>query len=276
MEYLIHLAVLVGMYLILAQSFNLTFGLGRLFNLAHVSMYGIGAYVTALLATDHGAGFWRCVTWSVMAGGVFALLLIPIAKRLSDVSLAIGTLAFSALVSALLVNWTSVTRGVLGIPGIPRPIIGGTAFDNNAPFLGLTLACAMIALAVLFLLFRNRFARTLRAMAEFEQAALALGVPTSRLRARSLVIASAFAALAGSLYAYYMSYIEPSSFLLVEMVFVMTIAVIGRPGSFWGCIAATVFLVLLPEPLRFIGLPPSILGPMRQMISSGRQSISNQ
>lgn len=266
MEYLIHLGVLVTIYLILAQSFNLTFGLGRLLNLAHVSMYAIGAYVTALLTTEQQTPFPLALLLSVLAGAGFSLLLIPIAKRLADVSLAIGTLAFSALVSALLINWKSVTRGVLGIPGIPRPVFFGVPFDENSDFLLLSAGLALSALAFLYLLFRNRFARALRATGEFEQAALALGVATSRLRGYSLVLASAFAALAGSLFAAYLSYIDPSSFLFAEMIFVMTIAVVGRPGSFWGCCGATIFLVLLPEPLRFIGLPSSILGPMRQML----------
>jgi branched-chain amino acid transport system permease protein len=52
------------------------------------------------------------------------------------------------------------------------------------------------------------------------------------------------------------------------MVFLLTIVVVGSPGSFWGCIAATVFLVLLPEPLRFIDIPSSVLGPMRQLLHS--------
>ncbi len=266
MEYLIHLGILVSLYLILAQSFNMTFGLGRLLNLAHVSMYAIGAYVTALLSTEYHATFAVALVWSVIAGGLFSLLLIPIAKRLSDVSLAVGTLAFSALVSALLVNWKSLTRGVLGIPGIPRPTLGGAVFDENANFLILSGGIALASLVLLFVLFRNRFARAMRATGEFEHAALALGVATSRLRAYSVVLASAFAALAGSLFAAYLSYIDPSSFLFVEMIFVMTIAVVGRPGSYWGCIIATVFLVLLPEPLRFISLPASVLGPMRQML----------
>jgi branched-chain amino acid transport system permease protein len=268
MEYYIHLAILVGIYLILAQSFNITFGLGRLFNLAHISMYAIGAYATALLSTEQGFEFFGCLLVSIAAGIAASALLIPIAKRLSDVSLGIGTLAFAALVSALLVNWKSFTHGVLGIPGIPRPEIGQALFEDNFAFLKLTAVVATISLAAMYGLFRNRFARSLRAMGEFEQSAAGLGIETGYLRAVSLMLASAFAAVAGCLFAYYLSYIDPSSFQMSEMIFVMTIAVVGRPGSFWGCIAATIFLVLLPEPLRFLDLPSSVLGPLRQLIYS--------
>lgn len=266
MEYFIHLAILIGIYLILAQSFNITFGLGRLFNLAHISMYAIGAYTTALLATEQGFEIFGCLIASIVCAVAASALLIPIAKRLSDVSFGIGTLAFAALVSALLINWKSVTHGVLGIPGVPRPEIGANLFEDNWSFLKLTATTAIVSLALMYTLFRNRFARSLRAIGEFEQSAASLGVATGYLRALSLILASVFAAVAGSLFAYYLSYIDPSSFQMSEMIFVMTIAVVGRPGSFWGCIAASIFLVLLPEPLRFLELPSSILGPMRQLI----------
>ena len=82
----------------------------------------------------------------------------------------------------------------------------------------------------------------------------------------SFLTASAFAGLSGSLFAYYINYIDPSSFSLTEMVFVLTIVVVGKPGSFWGCMAGAAFLVLLPEPLRFTPMPASILGPLRQLL----------
>ena len=73
-------------------------------------------------------------------------------------------------------------------------------------------------------------------------------------------------ALAGSFFAYYINFIDPSSFGLHEMVFILSIVVLGKPGSFWGVVAATFFLVLLPEPLRFLEIDSSILGPMRQFL----------
>ena len=70
------------------------------------------------------------------------------------------------------------------------------------------------------------------------------------------------------MFAYYINYIDPSSFSLNEMVFVLSIVIVGKPGSFWGVCLATVFLVLLPEPLRQLEIPSSYLGPMRQLLHS--------
>jgi branched-chain amino acid transport system permease protein len=266
MDYYIHLCILIGIYLILAQSFNLTFGLGRLFNLAHVASYAIGAYTTALLSTDGGWNFFPCMVASIVTGGLLASLIGAISSRLSQDYFAIGTLAFSSVVSALLINWKSITRGVLGIAGIPRPIVAGEELIDNRYFLALTIVCAIVTQIFLFILFRNRFSRQMRAQAENEQASKALGCNASSVRQFSFFVASSCAGLAGSLFAYYINYIDPSSFSLTEMIFIMTISVVGRPGSFWGVTGATFFLVLLPEPLRFIDFSPGILGPMRQLL----------
>ncbi|MBX7136996.1 MAG: branched-chain amino acid ABC transporter permease [Oligoflexia bacterium] len=268
-EYYIHLVILICIYALLAQSFNLTFGLGKSFNLAHIASYAIGAYTTAILAVDQSRSPLPCMFWSLVLSGVFALTIAIIAIRLSEDYFAIGTLAFSALITALLVNWKSLTRGVLGIPGIPRPefsFFESQTFYDNFNFLGLAATVLIVVELLLLGIFSSPYARALRAQAEFEQGALAIGHNARVLRTISFVLASAIAGLAGSLFAYYINYIDPSSFSLTEMVFIITIVVLGRPGSFWGVNGAAAFLVLLPEPLRQFDLPPSILGPMRQLI----------
>ena len=267
-EYGIHLAILICIYLILAHGLNLVFGMGKMLNLAHIAVYAIGAYTTALLSTELNQPIWICMPASVAGSALFALLLGAISVRLSHDYFAIGTMAFSAVVSALLVNWKSVTRGVLGIPGIPRPELFGIDFNKSSNFLWLAGTCAFVVLVTAFLFRKTSFARALCAQAENEYGAMALGKNLRNIRNDTFILASAFAGLAGCLFAYYINYIDPSSFTLTEMVFVLSIVVVGKPGTFWGVTAATVFLVLLPEPLRFFELPSSVLGPMRQLLHS--------
>jgi branched-chain amino acid transport system permease protein len=267
-EYVIHLAILVGIYLILAQGLNITFGLGRLFNLAHVASFAVGAYTTALLSVEVGSGFFWCILTSMLLSGLLAVLLGGIALRLTQDYFAIGTLAFSSVVASLLINWKSLTRGVLGIPGIPRPEILGIDFYDNSNFLILLWLFAILLHAMFYTLHRSSFGRALRAQAEYNDAARALGRDTGLVRNMSFFVSSATAGLAGSFFAYYLNYIDPSSFSLSEMVFVLTIVVVGRPGSLWGASLATVFLVLLPEPLRFIEINSAYLGPARQLLQA--------
>jgi branched-chain amino acid transport system permease protein len=267
-EYVIHLAILVGMYLILAQGLNITFGLGRLFNLAHVASFAVGAYSTALLSVEVGSGFFTCIFVSMLLSGLLAVLLGGIALRLTQDYFAIGTLAFSSVISSLLINWKSVTRGVLGIPGIPRPELFGIDYYNNTQFLILVWVFAIALQVVFFTLHRGSFGRALRAQAEYNDAARALGRDTGLVRNMGFLVSSSTAGLAGSFFAYYLNYIDPSSFSLSEMVFVLTIVVVGRPGSLWGVTFATAFLVLLPEPLRFIEINSAYLGPARQLLQA--------
>jgi len=266
MEYLIHISILIGIYLIFAQSFNLSFGLGRLLNLAHVSSYAIGAYTTALLSTKLEAGFFSCILASAALAGFFSILIGAISIKLEKEYFLIGTLAFNSLVIAILINWRELTNGVLGIAAIPRPEIFGIDFYQSSNFLILVLLLDLLSLFFLYIIFRNSFGRKLHSLSEFERGARVLNINAREIKNLSFFIASFFSGLAGSIFAYYLNYIDPSSFNLSEMIFVLSIVVIGQPGSFWGAIGATFFLVILPEPLRFITLSPGVLGPARQFL----------
>lgn len=265
-EYFLHLVILICMYSILAQSFNLTFGLGGLFNLAHVASYAIGAYTTALLSTQSSLSTLSIMLLSAVFSAIFSLSLGLIALRLAKDYFAIGSMAFSALITALIVNWKSLTRGVLGIPAIPRPEIFGLQFEDNLNFLILIAICSIFSQLALWMIFNSALGRALRAQAESEHASLALGNNIHRTRNLAFFVSSGFAGLAGSFYAYYINYVDPSSFSFNESIFILSLVVVGGPGLFWGVIGGTVFLLLLPEPLRFIEIRPDILGPMRQLI----------
>ena len=81
-----------------------------------------------------------------------------------------------------------------------------------------------------------------------------------------MMISAALAALAGSLYAHYISFIDPSTFYLADIIIVVTMVIVGGLVSLRGSLVATVIIILLPEMLRFVALPPSMIGPMRQIM----------
>ncbi|MBL7661749.1 branched-chain amino acid ABC transporter permease [bacterium] len=266
MEYYIHLGILCSIYLILAASYNISFGLARMLNLAHIAFWALGAYGTALLAVNYNLGPLPCMIVSMILPAILSLLVGAISLRLSGDYFAIGTLAFHSIVAALLINWKSLTRGVLGIPGIPRPELFGINFYENINFLYLALVFVFLSLTIVYFVFKSPLALTLRALGENESAALALGKNAKHARIICFVISSIFAGIAGSLYAYYINYIDPSSFSSSEMIFILSAVIIGKPGSFWGALFGVIFLTLLPEPIRQFEIDSSILGPMRQLI----------
>lgn len=267
-EYAINIYTTIGIYLILCQGYTVVFGLGRLFNLAHVSSYALGAYTTTLLMMDAQWSLLPAVAMAVVVSIFFAFVIGAISIRLASDYFAIGTLAASSVVSAFLINLSSVTRGVLGIPGIPRPALFGFVFDSNAHFLFLVMGIAGCVSLCAFCLIRGAYGRALRAVGEFPLGAAALGHNGAGLRLLGLAFASAAAAIAGALFSFHISFIDPSSFSLSEMILVLTIVVVGRPGSFWGTLLATIGLILLPESLRFLEIPSGVLGPARQFLNA--------
>jgi branched-chain amino acid transport system permease protein len=263
--YFIHLAILVGIYLILALSLQLALGYTGLINLGHIAFFAIGAYTSALL-TLNGIPFIIAIILAGIISAFFGFLLSIPTNKLKGDYLALATLAFTFVVYAVTLNWTSLTRGPLGLPGIPKPSILGLSFSSNISFLILTI---IIALAVYFIIKRlvdSPFGKVLEATRDNELATKVLGKNTFKIKSIALATSAFFAGIAGSLYAHYITYIDPSNFTIMQLIPILCIVIIGGLASLRGTIIATTILILLPEPLRFIGFPSSVVGPMRQII----------
>ncbi|KKP79946.1 MAG: hypothetical protein A2271_02770 [Candidatus Moranbacteria bacterium RIFOXYA12_FULL_35_19] len=262
--YFIHLLILIGIYFILAVSLQLSLGYSGLLNLGHIAFFGIGAYAYAILALS---GF-SSIFCLLIAGGLSAffgyLLSIPTNKLKGDY-LALMSLGFSFVIYAVLLNWTELTRGPLGLPGIPRPIIFGFDFSDNISFFILVSIIALVSYFFIWRLTKSLFGRTLEATRDDELAVRSLGKNTFKLKNISLMISAFFAGLAGSLFASYITFIDPSSFTFVNLIPILLMVIIGGIASLPGTFLATVFIILLPEIFRFIGLPSEILGPTRQI-----------
>jgi len=263
--YLIHLLILIGIYLILAISLQLAVGFTGLLNLGHIAFYAIGAYVSALLALS-GWPFWTCFLLAGIVAMFFGFLLAIPTNKLKGDYLALATLAFTFVIYAITLNWTSLTRGPLGLPGIPKPNLLGFTFSSNISFLILTFTIALISYLIIRKITKSPFGKVLEATRDDELATRVLGKNTFKMKSYALGISAFFAGIAGSLYAHYITFIDPSSFTLLQLIPVLCIVIIGGLASLKGTIIATIILILLPEPLRFIGFPSSIVGPARQMI----------
>jgi len=263
--YLIHLLILIGIYLILAIALQLAVGFTGLLNIGHIAFYCVGAYISALLALA-GWPWWICLILAGIGAMLFGFLLAVPTNKLKGDYLALATLGFSFVIYAIALNWTELTRGPLGLPGIPKPSLFGFVFSDNLAFLILTIVIAAISYFIIRRIVKSPFGRVLEAVRDDELAAQVLGKNTFRMKSYALAISAFFAGIAGSLYAHYITFIDPSSFTLMQLIPVIAIVIIGGLASLKGTIIATIILILLPEPLRFIGFPSSIVGPARQII----------
>ncbi|MBW3013212.1 branched-chain amino acid ABC transporter permease [Candidatus Woesearchaeota archaeon] len=263
--YLIHLLILVGIYIILALSLQLNIGFTGLLSLASIGFYCIGAYISALLALA-GVPFWICIILAGIGAMMFGFLLTLPTNKIRGDYFALATLAFHLVIYAIVLNWTGLTRGPLGLPGIPRPSIFGFIFSDNLSFLILVFVIVLISFFIIKKIVESPFGKVLEATRDDELSTRILGKNTFKIKCYSLAIGAFFAGIAGSLYAHYITFIDPSSFHLMQLIPLIAIVIIGGLASLRGTMIATIILVLLPEPLRFIGFPSSIVGPMRQII----------
>jgi len=213
-----------------------------------------------------GFPFWFCFLFAGILAMIFGFLLSLPTNKLKGDYLALATMGFSFVVYAVLLNWTSLTRGPLGLPGIPKPKIFGISFSDNLSFLILVAIIALISYLVIKRITISPFGKVLEAIRDNELVVRVLGKNTFKMKSLSLMISAFFAGIAGSLYAHYITFIDPSSFTLLQLIPVLSIVIIGGLASLEGTVLATIILVLLPEPLRFIGFPSSIVGPARQIL----------
>lgn len=266
MEYLVHILVLVGVYSMLAVSLDLLAGYTGLVSIAHAAFYGLGAYTSALLAVHFGAPFLAGVLAGMAVAALVSVVVSLPSLRLHDDYFVIATFGFQMILFSIFNNWTDLTRGPLGIPGIPRPMIFGWTIESQIELVGLIAVFAATAYIVAGRLSTSPFGRVLRAIREDEVFTQALGKNTLRFKVTAFAVSAALAASAGSLYAHYITYIDPTSFTVMESILVISMVIIGGAGSRWGPVIGAVVLVTLPEALRFLGLPIGAAANLRQII----------
>lgn len=266
MNYLWHILVLINIYAILAASLDLVVGYTGLLSLCHASFYGIGAYACTLAMMRLGWGFLPAMLFAIPIASAASYVIGLPSLRLRGDYFVLATLGFQMIVFALLYNWIGLTNGPYGIPGIPVPRVFGIQVNSVFGFFVLSGCIALICLVLLWKLTHSPFGLVLKAVRDDEIAAAALGKNVPRVKMLAFAISGGLAAIPGALFAGYMRYIDPTSFTLMESIFILSIVVIGGAGRFWGAILGAAFLVLLPEALRFLQVPAAIAPNLRQII----------
>ena len=263
--YIIHILIIIGIYVILALSLDLAIGYTGLLNIGHVAFYAVGAYTSALLALNFGTPFLISFLAGGIIAGIFSLVVAIPALKLRGDYLAVATLGLAIIGENILKNWTSLTRGPLGLPGIPKPTIFGITL-TGITYLALVIVVGVVTYYLLRYLIKTPFGRILQAIREDELVAKSLGKNVTKYKTQALLISAFFAGLAGSLYAHYITFIDPTSFSILESVLIISMIVVGGIATLKGAIIGAIILILLPEALRFLPLPSSMIGALRQII----------
>lgn len=267
MEYIIHILILINIYIILTTSTNLVVGMVNMLSLGQAALYGIGAYISVLAILVFKWSLFSSLIFTMFVTGLASLLISIPSVRLKGDYFVLATLGFQIIIYTILYNWVDITKGPYGIPGIPSPIlIGNITISSIWSYLALSSILAGLTLLLFKGLVNSPFGRALKGVRDDELSMLALGKNVSILKIQAFAISSAFMAMAGFLYATYISYIDPTSFNLDESILILSALMVGGLGNLRGPVLGAVFIVLLPEALRFIGLPDSIASNLRQII----------
>lgn len=232
---------------------NLTLGIAGLKSLAQAAFMGIGAYTTALLTTKGGMGWIpACLISAALTFAIGLLLGFP-ALRVKAHYLAFVTLAFSTLVWLVLRNEQWLTGGVFGLANIPRPTFLGMKLDGHLAFHRFVVVVTLILALALWWLIRSPWGRAFLALRENPIRAASLGINIRAYTLLAFAIGSAYAGMAGALYAPLVEFIDPSPFALSASFFLLLMVVAGGSGYQLGPFVGALLGVVLPEWLRFTG-----------------------
>jgi branched-chain amino acid transport system permease protein len=220
--------------------------------LCQAAFLGIGAYCVALGTVSYDLPFFVGLAIAVVVTGIGGIFLGFASLRLGGHYLAMVTIGFQQIVTLVLTNWISFTRGPDGVSGIPRPTLFGLDLSGGSTYLGL---CLIFLIAVTFFALElkgSRLGRAMQAVRDNEIAAATCGINVFRTKTVAFGISAALGGLGGGLFAGAFSYISPDQFTFNESIVLLTMALLGGVQSPIGALLGTVLLVVLPEWLRFL------------------------
>jgi branched-chain amino acid transport system permease protein len=264
--YIIHIITLVSIFGVLALSLNMVVGFTGLLSVAHAAFFGIGAYAVAILTRSYHVDFFLAAVVACVFSIIVSILVGLVFSRFRDDYYALATIGFNIIVISIFLNVEGLTRGALGIPGIPRPMLFGISFGNNLLFLMLALAVVILTYVIVQYITRSSFGRVLIAIREDEKSLQIFGYDTRKYKLIIFAIAAGLAAIAGGLFASYISYIDPTTFTINDSIFMLSMIIVGGLANNRGALLGALILVILPEALRFVGFSPDVAAQMRALL----------
>jgi branched-chain amino acid transport system permease protein len=246
--YYMHMMILVLLWITLATAWNLLGGYAGQVSFGHALFFGLGAYGGGLFFYHFQISTW----WGMLVGPICAVIVaIPIGLitfRLRGPYFALAMLAMAEVARIIFNNWTSLSNGAVGI------MISRTWGGNKLPYYYIILAIAALTFYVSRRLMRSKPGYYFLSIREDQDAAEALGIPTTRYKMYALIPSVFFTALAGAFYMNYMAFIQPDVvFNLTDISIMMILCVmLGGAGTEWGPALGATFYVLLAECFRTV------------------------
>ena len=290
LDYYLHIFVMAGIHAMLAISLGVIIGFTGQVSLCHAAFYGVGAYASALVSLNFGVSFWFAMWVGGLTAGVLSYALGRLVLRLTGHFLAITTAFFGVLVTVVLNNWVPLTKGPMGIPGIPRPSLPAflgplAAFESRVAYYYLVLVFVSGVAVIVYRIVGSRLGRALIAIRENEELAQSVGIDTMRYKVFAFALGGGLAGIAGAFYAHYILFVSPVTFTIGESINILVMVIFGGMTTLAGPIVGAAILTILPELLRMAGalrlviyglalmafivwMPQGIVGTVRELIAS--------
>jgi branched-chain amino acid transport system permease protein len=250
-----------------AESLILTVGNHLTISVAGIPFFGFtvpymaGAYTVAIML-GNGSSFLAAIAAAIGLSGVVGILFALLYRRLSADSFAVFTVASILAFDALLRSWDSVTGGVLGIAGIRKPAL----VSSSSRLLILSMIIAAACVGIEYLILQSPFGRQLQAHKESPRLLDAAGRSAKRVGSLVILICAATGGIAGIIGAWRIQFLDPSFGSINYFIFGLTICILAQHASIRWMAGATAIVTFVPELLRFLPLPESILGYLRQLM----------
>jgi branched-chain amino acid transport system permease protein len=251
--YILQVGTTCAVFAMLAVSLTVLSGSAGLVSIGHAALFGVGAYTAAIVGTRYGLSVELLVACSAIATAIVGAIVSIPTLRLTGHTVALATLAIGQVGYLVFLNWIDVTRGPMGIPGVPRPpvaVLGGLDMTSlpSQYVLSLVLLAAVVLVAATFL--NSPVGRVWRAIREDRPAAHAAGVPVVSYLVVAFTVSGFCAGIAGAQFAMLQNFVSPDSFILETSIILIAMAVLGGLGNLTGAVVGGALLALLPEVLR--------------------------
>ena len=249
-SYYLNVLVFVGIYSLITIGLSLLMGYAGQISLGQAAFFGLGAYTSGVLTTKFGISPWLALLAAIFVTGGIACLIGAPALKLKGHYLAMATLAFGYIVFIVFNQASFLTGGPSGFGQIPRFRLGNLLLRSDVHYYYLVWILVIVVLLVSLNIIHSRVGRALRSIHGGELAANIMGVNTARYKIQVFVLSAVYASLAGSLYAHFITFLNPTPFGFHFSIVAVTMVVVGGMASVWGAMIGAALLTLLPEYLR--------------------------
>lgn len=249
-SYYLNVLVFVGIHSLITIGLSLLMGYAGQISLGQAAFFGLGAYTSGILSTKFGVSPGLALLAAIFVTGGIAFLIGAPALKLKGHYLAMATLAFGYIVYIIFNQASFLTGGPSGFGQIPRFRLGNFLFKTDVHYYYLVWILVIVALLISLNITHSRVGRALRSIHAGELTANVMGVNTAKYKIQIFVLSAVYASVAGSLYAHFITFLNPSPFGFHFSIVLVTMVVVGGVASVWGAMIGAALLTILPEYLR--------------------------